>query len=480
MPDTHVTVTDHPGAVPGGAVASAADTTAVLAALREILPALRDRAAKTEQARRIPVESIDELTETGVLRLLQPRRHGGYEAHPTEFYTAVTELAAACGSTGWVAAVLGISPWNLALFDTAAQDEVWGGDQNARLCSSYALTGTATPVEGGYRLSGRWGFASGCDHAQWVLLGARVMDGDTAAGSCTFLVPAADYTVLDVWQAVGLRGTGSNDLVVEDVFVPDHRVLDSGSVGKCETPGNAVNDGPLYRIPFGCVHTSAITAAIIGMARGGYHAHLDQQRDRIRVALPGDATKDSGFTGSAFRGDPATLTRIAEASAELDAAWVLLTHNIGRLYDLAATGAPITPPERLRLRRDQVRGTERAVYAVDRLFENSGGRALRPDSVIQRCWRDAHAGRAHAANDPERVYRMFGSAELAAAQPVPQTARRDSGRSESAPDGAGQESVMVAPVPGVTRTNPATTEAIPGAKAVSAADAASGAEARRS
>jgi 3-hydroxy-9,10-secoandrosta-1,3,5(10)-triene-9,17-dione monooxygenase len=392
--------------------------TAVLAALGELLPALRDRTAKTEEARRIPAESINELAETGVFRLLQPGRHGGFEAHPAEFYTAVAELAAACGSTGWVTAVLGISPWNLALFDTRAQDEVWGADRDARICSSYALTGTATRVEGGYRLSGRWGFASGADHAHWALLGARVMTDGAAVDSCTFLVPAAEYTVIDVWQAVGLRGTGSNDIVVEDVFVPAHRVLDSASVGRCETPGQAVNAGPLYRIPFGCIHTSAITAAIVGMARGGYHAHLEQQRDRVRVALPGDATKESGFTGSAFREDPATLSRIAEAAGEIDAAWVLLTHNIGRLYDLAAAGAPIPPPERLRLRRDQVRGTERAVYAVDRLFENSGGRALRPDSVIQRSWRDVHAGRAHAANDPERVYRMFGSAELTAAQPV--------------------------------------------------------------
>ncbi|MGF6888660.1 3-hydroxy-9,10-secoandrosta-1,3,5(10)-triene-9,17-dione monooxygenase [Nocardia sp. GAS34] len=393
------------------------DLTTVHNTLAELLPALSEIATKTEQARRIPVESIDELTETGIFRLLQPRRHGGFEAHPAEFYTAIAKLAAACGSTGWVAAVLGISPWNLALFDGRAQDEVWGADRDARICSSYALTGTATEVEGGYRLSGRWGFASGCDHAQWALLGGRVMVDGSAQDSCTFLLPAEDYTALDVWQAVGLRGTGSNDIVVEDVFVPAHRMLDSVAVGKCETPGNLVNDGPLYRIPFGCVHTSAITAAIVGMARGGYHAHLEQQRDRVRVALPGDATKASGFTGDAFNQDPATLTRIAEAAAEIDAAFVLLTHNIGRLYDLAAAGSPIPPPERLRLRRDQVRGTERAVYAVDRLFENSGGRALRPDSVIQRCWRDAHAGRAHAANDPERVYRMFGSAELAAAQP---------------------------------------------------------------
>lgn len=394
-------------------------TTAVLAAVGELLPTLSKRAPETEQARRIPVETLTELTATGFFGLLRPRRHGGYEAHPAVFYTAVAELASACGSTGWVASVLGVSPWNVALFDSRAQDEVWGGDTDTLICSSYAMTGTAVPVEGGYRLSGTWGFASGCDHARWALLGARVVVDGEPADSCTFLVPADDYTVADVWQAVGLRGTGSNDIHLDEVFVPAHRVLASDAVTACRTPGQQANGGALYRIPFGCLHTSAITAAIVGMARGGYRAHLEQQRDRVRAALPGDARKDTGYTGDAFRHDPATLERIAFAATEIDAAWRQLTHNIDELYALAANEEPIGPRERLRLRRDQVRGTERAVTAMDRLFENSGGRALRSDSTVQRFWRDAHGGRAHAANDPERVYRMFGAAELAAVSEAP-------------------------------------------------------------
>ncbi|WP_159927045.1 MULTISPECIES: 3-hydroxy-9,10-secoandrosta-1,3,5(10)-triene-9,17-dione monooxygenase oxygenase subunit [Nocardia] len=389
-------------------------TTAVLAAVGALLPTLSKRAPDTEHARRIPVESLTELTATGFFGLLRPRRYGGHEAHPAVFYTAVAELSSACGSTGWVASVLGVSPWNIALFDSRAQDEVWGTDTDTFICSSYAMTGTAVPVEGGYRLSGAWGFASGCDHARWALLGAKVVVDGEPVDSCTFLVPADDYTVTDVWQAIGLRGTGSNDIHVDEVFVPAHRVLGADAVTACRTPGQQVNDGALYRIPFGCLHTSAITAAIVGMARGGYRAHLEQQRDRVRAALPGDARKDTGYSGDAFRHDPATLERIAVAATEIDAAWRQLTHNIDELYVLAEAEKPIGPRDRLRLRRDQVRGTERAVAAMDRLFENSGGRALRPDSAVQRFWRDVHGGRAHAANDPERVYRMFAAAELAA------------------------------------------------------------------
>ncbi|MFG1798313.1 3-hydroxy-9,10-secoandrosta-1,3,5(10)-triene-9,17-dione monooxygenase oxygenase subunit [Nocardia sp. NPDC049149] len=389
-------------------------TDAVLTAVGDLLPTLRRRASETEQARRIPAVSLAEITATGFFGLLRPGRRGGHEAHPSVFYAAVAELASACGSTGWVASVLGVSPWNLALFDSRAQDDVWSADPDALICSSYAMTGTATPAADGYRLTGTWGFASGCDHARWAMLGARVMVDGEPVDSCTFLVPATDYTIADVWEAVGLRGTGSNDIAVDGVFVPAHRVLGADAVTACQTPGQRVNAAALYRIPFGCLHTSAITAAIVGMARGGYHAHLEQQRDRVRAALPGDARKDTGYAGDAFRDDPATLERIAIAASEIDAAWRQLTHNIDELYRLASADAPIGPLDRARLRRDQVRGTERAVTAMDRLFENSGGRALRPDNVLQRFWRDVHGGRAHAANDPERVYRMFGAAELAA------------------------------------------------------------------
>ncbi|MET9266576.1 3-hydroxy-9,10-secoandrosta-1,3,5(10)-triene-9,17-dione monooxygenase oxygenase subunit [Amycolatopsis sp. NPDC004079] len=378
---------------------------AVIAGVRDLLPVLRERAQETEDARRIPAESVKALQETGFFRLLQPKPYGGLEADPVTFYTAVKLIASACGSTGWVASILGVHPWHVALFDAQAQEDVWGegGEgRDVRISSSYAPMGKATVVEGGYRLSGRWSFSSGSDHCTWVLLGGPAFADGKPVDFCTYLVPISDYSIVDVWDTVGLRGTGSNDIVVEDVFVPKHRALSFMATSKCKTPGQEVNPGPLYRLPYGSVHPSTITAPIIGMAQGAYDAHVEHQGKRVRAAYAGEQSKE----------DPFSKVRIAEASSEIDAAWLQLTHNIDELYQLARKGEKLPFSTRLRVRRDQVRGTERAISAIDRLFENSGGRALQRGTPIQRFWRDAHAGRVHAANDAERAYVMFGTGEF--------------------------------------------------------------------
>ncbi len=378
----------------------------VIAGLRDLLPVLRERAQEAEDARRVPEESIKALQETGFFKLLQPKRYGGFETDPVSFYTAVKEIASACGSTGWVASILGVHPWHLALFDGKAQEEVWSEDVDVRISSSYAPMGKAEVVEGGYRVTGRWSFSSGCDHCTWVLLGGPAFADGKPVDFCTYLLPISDYSIVDVWDTIGLRGTGSNDIVVEDVFVPQHRALSFIATSKCKTPGQEVNPGPLYRLPYGSVHPSTITAPIIGMAQGAYDAHVEHQRKRVRAAYMGEQSKE----------DPFAKVRIAEAASEIDAAWLQLTHNIEELYQLAIKGEKLPTSTRLRVRRDQVRGTERAITAIDRLFENSGGRAIQRGTPIQRFWRDAHAGRVHAANDAERAYLMFGTGAFG--QPV--------------------------------------------------------------
>jgi 3-hydroxy-9,10-secoandrosta-1,3,5(10)-triene-9,17-dione monooxygenase len=371
----------------------------VLAGVRDLLPTLRDRAQETEDARRIPEASVKALQEIGFFKLLQPARYGGLEADPVTFYTAVKEIAGACGSTGWVASVVGVHPWQLGLFPDQAQQDVWGADNDTRISSSYAPMGRATRVDGGFRFTGRWSFSSGCDHADWVFVGGII--GGDAPDYRTFLLPRADYRIDDVWDTVGLRGTGSNDIVVEDVFVPEHRTLSFIDMAKCRCPGQEVNTAPLYRLPFGSVFTTTITTPIIGMAAGAYEAHVAHQRERVRV-YGNEKTKD----------DPFAKVRIATAAGEIDAAWLLVTHNINEEMDLVTAGKPVPMPLRLRVRRDQVMGTTRAIGAVDLLFENSGGRALKSGTPIQRFWRDAHAGRVHAANDPERALKMFGDGEF--------------------------------------------------------------------
>lgn len=375
----------------------------VVDAVRDLLPAFQQRAQEAEDARRIPDASMRELQETGLFRLLQPKRFGGYEADPVTFYNAVRLIASACGSTGWVSSVIGVHPWQLSLFPEQAQDDVWGDDPHVRMSSSYAPTGRAHVVEGGYRLDGRWSFSSGCDHARWVLLGGIVTDDEgNQVDFKTFLLPFGDYRIEDVWNTVGLRGTGSNDIVVEDAFVPDYRSLSFADTSRCSCPGQEVNTAPLYRIPFGSVFSYSITTPIIGMAEGAYEAHVSYMKERVRVS----------YGKSKAAEDPFSQVRIADAASETDAAWLQLTHNVGELLRYAQAGEKIPMNLRLQVRRDQVRGTTRSIGAVDRLFENSGGRALAVGTPIQRFWRDAHAGRVHAINDPERALSMFGTAEM--------------------------------------------------------------------
>jgi 3-hydroxy-9,10-secoandrosta-1,3,5(10)-triene-9,17-dione monooxygenase len=375
----------------------------VVAGVRDLLPVLAERAQKTEDARDVPAESVRAIEETGFFRLLQPARFGGMEAEPVTFLSAVRLIASACGSTGWVASVLGVHAWQLALFPPPAQDEVWASDPAARMSSSYAPTGRAESVDGGHRLTGRWSFSSGCNHATWVLLGAIVTDGEgKPVDFRTFLLPASDYAIDDVWDTVGLRGTGSNDIVVSGAFVPEHRSLSFTDVSRCACPGHEVNKAPLYRLPYGSLFSYAITMPIIGMATGAYDAHVAYQRDRVRAAYVGQKAAE----------DPHGQVRIARAAAELDAAWLAASHNMAELMEYTRAGEKIPLSLRLRVRRDQVLGTGQAISAVDLLFENSGGRALKTGTPIQRFWRDAHAGRVHAINDPERALSAFGRGEF--------------------------------------------------------------------
>ncbi|MDF1602598.1 3-hydroxy-9,10-secoandrosta-1,3,5(10)-triene-9,17-dione monooxygenase oxygenase subunit [Nocardioides sp. YIM 152315] len=376
---------------------------AVLDGVRDLLPGIRERADEAERLRVVPEASIKELEEVGFFRLLQPKRFDGLEADPVDFYTAVRDIAGACGSTGWVSSVVGVHPWQVALFPDEAQQAVWGDDSTTRLSSSYAPTGKARLTDGGYLLSGKWSFSSGCDHCSWVLLGGLVFnDEGSVVDFKTFLVPRESYTIVDVWHMVGLSGTGSNDVVVDEVFVPEAFTLSMGDTGRCFGPGQEHNPSDLYKLPFHSIFTGTITTPIIGMARGAYAEHVEMQQKRVRAA----------YLGEKASLDPFAAVRIAKASSEIDAAWALLVSNIREEQAHVAKGEKIPLGLRLRVRRDQVLGTQRAIDAIDSLFEASGGRALTNGTYLQRAWRDAHAGRVHAANDPERALQMYGAHEF--------------------------------------------------------------------
>ncbi|MFE9784473.1 3-hydroxy-9,10-secoandrosta-1,3,5(10)-triene-9,17-dione monooxygenase oxygenase subunit [Nocardia sp. XZ_19_231] len=367
-----------------------------------LLPTLRERAQEAEDLRRIPEESMKALQETGFFRLLQPKQWGGHAADPVVFYDTVRRIASACGSTGWVAGIIGVHNWHLALFDQQAQQDVWGEDTDVRISSSYAPMGAGQAVDGGYIVRGSWAWSSGSDHATWAVLGGPVIKNGKPVDFGSFLIPRSDYRIDDVWNVVGLRGTGSNTVVVEDVFVPSHRFLSFRAMSEGRAPGLEQNTDAVFKMPWGTIHPTTISTPIVGMGYGAYEAHVEHQGKRVRAAFAGENAKD----------DPFAKVRVAEAASDIDAAWRQLSGNVAEEYALLLAGQEVPFDLRVRARRDQVRSTGRVIASIDKLFESSGATALANGTPLQRFWRDAHAGRVHAANDPERAYVMYGTHEF--------------------------------------------------------------------
>lgn len=364
----------------------------VLEAVEAALPSIAARTDEAETLRRLPEESVKELKEAGIFRLLQPKRHGGLEGDPRDFYSALLTLAATCGSTGWVTGIVGIHAWQLALFDDRLQQEIWGEDPDVLVSSSYMPGGKLTPVEGGYEVTGRWNFSSGSDHCQWAILGAMHHQDEGPPLSYQIVVPRTDYVVEDTWHTMGLRGTGSNDIVIENAFVPLHRILTRDQIYQGEAPGLEVNTGPLFRMPFPTVFPNVITTPIIGMAEGMLVHDLEHVKNRVSRSF-----------GKAVEGDPYTVAAIGTAAREIEACRMQLMNNIGEMYELLLAGGTIPMELRTRARRDQVIATERCVAAIDDMFDRGGAGVIATSHPMQRIWRDAHAAKHHMVNTNERT-----------------------------------------------------------------------------
>jgi 3-hydroxy-9,10-secoandrosta-1,3,5(10)-triene-9,17-dione monooxygenase len=375
---------------------------AYLSRVRALLPALRERADQGERLRRLPEATFQDLQDAGLFRCLQPKRYGGYELDPGTFYQAVMDVGAVCGSTAWIFGVVGVHNWHLGLFPPQAQDDVWGKDTSVQMSTSLAPTGVVERVDGGFRLRGRWSFSSGCDYCEWAMLGGMVPVGAGEPPEVrTFLVPRHDYVIDDNWHVMGLCGTGSKDIVIDDAFVPEHRTHSLRDAFYLTNPGATVNDGPLYRLPFGIVFPNCIAAPAIGVALGALAVFREQTKTRVS---PRDQSRVAE--------DPFVQFRLAEAAAEVDAARERILSNFTEMMRRARAGEEIPLTDRARYRWDAAKGLDWSKRAVDRLLDASGGRGIFLSNPIQRAWRDVHAMRAHAGNNPEKAAAIFGRSEF--------------------------------------------------------------------
>ncbi|MGH7089204.1 MAG: hypothetical protein ACREFQ_09910, partial [Stellaceae bacterium] len=350
--------------------------------------ALRARGRACEELRRIPDETIAELHASGLFRMLQPRRFGGSELP----FRALVELGAivarGCGSTGWVLTNLASHHWMLGMWPAAAQDEVWGGSPDALIGSAFVFPcGRARAVEGGYVLSGRWPFSSGIDASAWNLVGGVVRDGrDRPVEQRVFLVAAADYRVIDSWFVTGLRGTGSKDVEISEVFVPAHRTLPPGAIAGGATPGSAVNPGPLYKLPALGLFSFVVAAVSLGIAQGAIADYRTQMQSRI-----------GAYTARRLADLAGVQLRLAEASALADIAEALMLKGCDEATRITESGAAPDAADKARWRRDGAYAASMCTKAVELIFTAMGGAAVYLDAPVQRAFRDIVAANAHYA-----------------------------------------------------------------------------------
>ena len=375
----------------------------LVAIAEQLVPELAAARGEGDEARRLPDHVWKALLESGILRSLQPARWGGGEVHLLEYVDAVMALSRVNPSAGWVVGVIGVHPWQLALFDERAQEAMWGTDPATMHSSSYMPTGKAERVEGGYKVSGRWSFSSGCDHCRGVMLGGVVRSAEAPPEVRSFLLLPGEYRIEDTWFTAGLKSTGSNDIVVDDVIVPEHRSQSHTDYGVgAALPGQVLNDAPLYRLPFTVVFNLALVSSILGSAKGFIDAWVAETRDRVAIA------------GVRLADDPLTQRRLADALWDLDAATAVTRSAAQQMWDIAVAGGTPTMEERGRMRWDMVRGADRVAEACADLFRVASGRTAFVDHPLHARFQDLQAGMGHAFLVPDPLAKSVGGHLLGA------------------------------------------------------------------
>jgi indole-3-acetate monooxygenase len=353
----------------------------ILDAVRALTPSIAARSDEIERGRRLPTDLVVELRDAGCFRMLVPRDVGGAGATLAEHVGMVRELARADGSTGWTVMIGSAAPVILGMLPRQTFEEIYASGPDVVLAGAFNPTGVATPVDGGFRVSGRWSFASGCQHTDWFL-GHCMVDDGRMPPLRMMVLPPSEAEVLDTWTVSGLCGTGSHDFSVDDVFVPDARtfsLFDHGGL-----------DGPLGRIPELAYSSLEIANVAVGIAEGAL-AEVTTLAT-AKVPMLADAT---------LAANPLFRHQLGRADAHLRAASAALDAEIDHAWDTAQAGDEFTPDQRARMRATAAWVTDAATVVVDAAYRAGGGSALYATSPLQRRLRDAHAITQHFAVKPD-------------------------------------------------------------------------------
>lgn len=385
----------------------------VLEQIRRLEADFRAEEETSTEQRSLSADSWKQMMEIGVLRGLQPKRWGGGELSLREHLTGVYELGRIAPSAGWVAGVVGSHPWQLALFDEETQEEIWGDDPTFAASSSYAPTGKIVPVDGGYRVSGRWSFSSGSERCQGVILGGfagtvEIAPGVEVPNYGSALLLRDQYTIEDTWFVQGSRGTGSNDIVVEDAFIPARRFLSSPLYEyneEREAPGLVLTDNSLYRVPWAVMFNLVLVAPMLGLGR------------RFLDEWTAETTTRKANWGGSLADDPMMQMHLAEAEWVHDAAVAKMFDAIDTIESAAADGVRLDRLARARLRWNITKSCQEVGFAVNKLMRVASGRTVFVDHPLHRLYQDITAELGHAFLVSDAVGQYYGAALLNSSAP---------------------------------------------------------------
>jgi len=368
-----------------------------------MVPTLAERAARCEELRRVPEETVEEFVDAGFYRILQPAKYGGYELPPPVLFDVAAELAHGCPSSAWCLALVALHNWEVGLLDPRVAEDLWGENSQARFSSSYAAMGNVEQVDGGYRLTGRWAFSSGCDHCSWVMVGAAGATRNGAPDPISLLVPRSDYEIVDTWHVAGLKGTGSKDIAIDGAFVPGYRVHHLADSFSLSDTGRETFTARCYQYPFGLVFGACLTGVTMGIAEAA-HDHCAKTLKKRRGAFDGQPLSD----------DPLNRRRLSEAYAQLTANRSHFDQIFPRLDLHLDRGEEIPLELRAELHWNIQNVAQSNADLVARYFKMAGGGGIRLDNPMQRYWRDIHAASNHAFLNSDKGGTNFGGVQLGA------------------------------------------------------------------